>query len=220
MKTAFGKLTGSAVMDKVAEYREVGRDAFLAQYAGGVTSRTTWLSVEGELFPAKAIFAAAHVPSVAPKSFNTSDTYRYSRELNFELVVIEKGRVKSTRSAIDDLDELSGSDVPTKQLYFGERFIRDAKVRAKVIERANGKCEHCGGEGFKKPDGGIYLETHHIISLAKQGPDSEKNVIALCANDHREAHFGADAEHLEVQFKSKLAELNSAKKRRITRSAD
>jgi 5-methylcytosine-specific restriction protein A len=33
------------------------------------------------------------------------------------------------------------------------------------------------------------LETHHIIPLSEEGEDIEENVIALCPNDHRRAHF-------------------------------
>lgn len=41
-----------------------------------------------------------------------------------------------------------------------------------------------------------YLEAHHIVALACDGPDTVENVVALCPNHHREAHFGVDAEKI------------------------
>lgn len=207
MKTEFGALTAGAVLQKISEYREIGQIAFLAKYAKSRGARTTWIAFEGELFPAKAVFAAAHKPTIRPAQFNTSHTYTFASALGLELVVIKNGETRTSRSAIDDLDELSGTDLPTRQSYHGKRFIRNAKIRASVLKRANGKCENCGVEGFCTVNGNRYLETHHIISLARQGPDSENNVIALCPKDHRQAHFGIDAIELERKFIKKLKSL-------------
>ena len=55
-------------------------------------------------------------------------------------------------------------------------------------------------------DGKRYLESHHIESLGEEGPYTEENVIALCANDHREAHFGADREALAARMKQIVAD--------------
>lgn len=74
------------------------------------------------------------------------------------------------------------------------------KVRAYVLERAQGRCEYCKEKGFMMPDGTRYLETHHIIALAKHGADQVDNVIALCPAHHREAHYGAEADALEDKF--------------------
>jgi 5-methylcytosine-specific restriction protein A len=54
--------------------------------------------------------------------------------------------------------------------------------------------------GFLLPDGSHYLEAHHIITLAKQGPDTVDNVIALCPSDHREAHYGKKAIVMENEM--------------------
>ena len=111
-------------------------------------------------------------------------------------------------SAIDDLDGGQfGAVEPMRTAYSGTFFVRDEQVRKRVIKRARGKCEFCGALGFMKPSGGYYVESHHIISLAKQGPDTLDNVIALCANHHREAHFGEGWKQLEAKFQAKLAKL-------------
>jgi hypothetical protein len=205
MRTKFGALKIESVMRAMSEYREIGETAFLAKYANGRGAKTTWISFEGELFPAKALYAAAHDPIILPSAFNTSEAYVFSGGLGLELVTIDKdGIVKTSRSAIDDLDELSGPELPTTQAYVGARYVRNGRIRAEVLKRANGRCEHCGEIGFPTRNGTPYLETHHIISLALQGPDATTNVIALCSTDHRRAHFGVNAHILEDSFKEKL----------------
>ena len=82
---------------------------------------------------------------------------------------------------------------PERRTRTGEVFIRDPEVRKKVLLRAKGKCEWCKTGGFKMLNGGIYLETHHIIPLSEGGNDNEFNVAALCPGHHREAHHGINA---------------------------
>jgi 5-methylcytosine-specific restriction endonuclease McrA len=98
--------------------------------------------------------------------------------------------------AIDDLE--SGRNNP--ESYIGKRYPRDQKVRDKVLRRAAGKCEFCGEIGFETKDHGRYLETHHIIRLADDGADLMSNVIALCPDHHRQAHYGLDRDELETKM--------------------
>lgn len=79
-------------------------------------------------------------------------------------------------------------------------FVRDPNVRKQALLRAEGHCEYCGIEGFMMSNGSVYLETHHIISLAENGPDTILNVIALCPNHHRQAHYGDVRAQLKNSF--------------------
>jgi 5-methylcytosine-specific restriction enzyme A len=100
-----------------------------------------------------------------------------------------------------DLDETPpGNLVPDRAVVSGMRVIRSQKVREHVIRGAKGQCEFCGKHGFQMKDGRRYLEAHHIILLSSDGSDTVDNVIALCADHHRQAHYGADAEALEQKF--------------------
>ena len=63
-----------------------------------------------------------------------------------------------------------------------------------------------------KDDGSRYLETHHVIALAKDGADNLTNVIALCPNDHRKAHFSNRRESIEREMLRRLDALNSPKR--------
>lgn len=90
-----------------------------------------------------------------------------------------------------------------------KRYKRSADIREWALNRAKGRCEYCGQRGFQLPDGRWYLETHHIVPLSERGPDSCKNVIALCANDHRRAHVGADRQRLRKEFQKRLRVLEA-----------
>ncbi|MDP2123968.1 MAG: HNH endonuclease signature motif containing protein [Parvibaculum sp.] len=112
--------------------------------------------------------------------------------------------------AIDDLDARpAGNANPSRTAAQMSTFLRDPKVRGYVLNRASGACEYCKSPGFLKPDGTRYLEAHHIINLANQGPDTPENVIALCADHHRKAHFGKDSRTLEKEFLKILSEMES-----------
>ncbi|MNG32956.1 HNH endonuclease [compost metagenome] len=69
-----------------------------------------------------------------------------------------------------------------------------------MLLRSNGFCEYCGMPGFIKLNGNTYLETHHIVPLAENGHDHPSNMIALCPNDHREAHYGKNQAELRQLF--------------------
>lgn len=73
-------------------------------------------------------------------------------------------------------------------------FVRNPYVVAAALLRAKGNCEMpgCTRELFKKPDGSLYLEVHHVTPLGEGGEDVMENVAALCPHCHREQHFGKD----------------------------
>jgi 5-methylcytosine-specific restriction enzyme A len=109
-------------------------------------------------------------------------------------------------TAINDInqDDIGNSDPEYRKRMAGS-YVRDAKIRDLVLKRSKGICEECNQPGFLKADGKRYLETHHVISLSEEGADKLHNVIALCANDHRRAHFGADWVELQDKFLTKLS---------------
>jgi hypothetical protein len=76
-------------------------------------------------------------------------------------------------------------------------YLRDARVRAKVIQMAEGRCECCGDLGFVTESGERYLESHHVVEVSQRGPDSPTNVVAVCPSCHRKAHYAADRSQIE-----------------------
>lgn len=108
-------------------------------------------------------------------------------------------------STIDDLGVAPlGSATPDRSSAVVSKFKRDPSVRKFVKSRASGACEYCGVKGFLTRDNFPYLEAHHIISLANEGPDTYDNVIALCPNHHRQAHYGLDSDILEKEMIEKI----------------
>ncbi|KXU87140.1 hypothetical protein CR51_36000 [Caballeronia megalochromosomata] len=107
--------------------------------------------------------------------------------------------------ALDDLAVSGDDEAGDRALRVRNVYLRNPKVRKRVIEYANGLCEYCRRPGFLKLSGERYLEAHHIISLADNGDDSFDNVIGLCPEHHREAHFGANGEALEEKFLKVIA---------------
>jgi 5-methylcytosine-specific restriction protein A len=83
------------------------------------------------------------------------------------------------------------SPTPDRVVVQGIRYVRNADVISAVLERAAGHCERCHHPApFRRPDGSPYLEVHHKIRLADNGPDTVANALALCPNCHRELHYG------------------------------
>lgn len=89
-----------------------------------------------------------------------------------------------------------------------ERFERErsAVVRQLVMARSQGRCEWCGQPGFIKHDGQVYLESHHVVPLHQDGDDTVENVIALCPNDHRMAHYGEHRDTLAIEMLLRIEE--------------
>jgi hypothetical protein len=114
------------------------------------------------------------------------------------------GRFVLTRGAIRFADQFtvgSPPDSPTEvRAASGTVFERNPAVRQFALDRAAGRCECCHDEGFTTDDGSSFLETHHVIPLSEGGLDSVHNVVALCPNHHREAHYGSARARMREQF--------------------
>ncbi|QSI78778.1 HNH endonuclease [Niveibacterium microcysteis] len=138
--------------------------------------------------------------------------YAHSYEMNtgsFRLIrgrqtLAQESAVTSIASEPEFVDQFDIPEPAEKTSTSGTTYPRSSEVRKAVLNRAKGKCECCGSMGFKMKDGSIFLETHHVIPLSEKGPDAEWNVAAICANDHREAHFGSDRKAIQAFLVEKL----------------
>lgn len=98
--------------------------------------------------------------------------------------------------------KLPGSHEVTAKVWERSRKVRDA-----ALLRSKGRCELCRKPGFRMVGGAIYLETHHVIPLSENGYDQENNVVAICPNDHREAHHGERREAIRSSLLKYLAKV-------------
>lgn len=80
-------------------------------------------------------------------------------------------------------------------------YYRSQALKLYVIERSKGKCEGCKCNAPFQTKSGPFLECHHVHRLADGGPDHPKNVVALCPNCHRRAHYAEDAENFNNMLK-------------------
>ena len=80
-----------------------------------------------------------------------------------------------------------------------------AIIHRYVLSRAKGTCEGCDCDApFFRVDFSPYLEPHHTLRRADDGPDHPATVIALCPNCHRRAHHSVDHVRYNVALKRKL----------------
>ena len=111
---------------------------------------------------------------------------------------------ETSAQATDFVDQFSIPDFLKKRDSTSSIYIRNPQVRQNALKRAAGVCEFCNQLGFKMENGAIFLESHHIIPLSENGPDIEWNIIAICPNDHRRAHYGENQEEFRHQLQIKL----------------
>lgn len=76
-------------------------------------------------------------------------------------------------------------------------YIERGAISNKAKKLNNYRCSVCKSLGFptnsfKKTNGDIYIETHHVqpVSTAKVGVLSITNLMTVCANHHRQLHYG------------------------------
>lgn len=86
-------------------------------------------------------------------------------------------------------------------------FVRNPYVVAAALIRADGSCEvpACTRRLFKRDDGSVFLEVHHIVPLAEGGEDSLANAAAICPACHREAHHGRKRAKLRTALAAEIA---------------
>lgn len=77
------------------------------------------------------------------------------------------------------------------------RRIERGKVSSEIKKLNGYKCKVCEAIGqnphsFKKLNGDYYIETHHITPVANlmEGSLGLSNLITVCANHHRQFHYG------------------------------
>lgn len=114
---------------------------------------------------------------------SVNPTPKTDEELAEEMDLRELEKMAAKRGTRD----VTQKDVATKQ------YARDPYVSELAKRLAAGKCELCRKPApFRDSKGKPYLETHHVIWLAKGGSDTVDNTVALCPNCHRKMHIVDD----------------------------
>ncbi|RUO29236.1 HNH endonuclease [Aliidiomarina sedimenti] len=105
---------------------------------------------------------------------------------------------KLKNSSLKELRELalaaaSASPNPTSKERASITQLRSEAIKQYVLKRSKGICEGCGDPAPFETKSGPFLECHHMTRLADGGPDHPENVVAVCPNCHRRAHYATDA---------------------------
>jgi hypothetical protein len=97
--------------------------------------------------------------------------------------------LEAVLARITEIDAENGGQAPEKASEIAERYERDAELVRLLKEARGGKCQMCG-HTFRMRNGGTYTEAHHLEQLANGGLDVSRNMLVVCANHHRQFHYG------------------------------
>lgn len=91
---------------------------------------------------------------------------------------------------IQALDAINAAMGTTSKELLAKSYERDQELSS-LIKLARGEaCQICG-HYFLSPAGKRYVECHHLEHLANEGLDCSKNILVVCANHHRQLHYGS-----------------------------
>ncbi len=114
--------------------------------------------------------------------FDIEDIEKSEHEKAKEVRKYNSAEIKN-RARIAESEIVSTKEVKT---VYRER---NQYISEYTKERANGICDLCGKDApFKDKNGRPYLESHHVITLAENGPDAIYNTVAICPNCHKKIH--------------------------------
>lgn len=68
---------------------------------------------------------------------------------------------------------------------------RPSALKEAILARDGATCKICNSVGFKKKNGKLYAETHHMIELNREAPNSLQswNVLVVCPTCHKKLHY-------------------------------
>lgn len=106
-----------------------------------------------------------------------------------------ESELAGTPEGLRELEERGRKD-PERQARLSLTIERGA-VGRKVKREREGRCQFCEALGlptvaFHKKNGTPYAEAHHVVPVSAMVPGSldRANIVVLCPNHHRQAHYG------------------------------
>lgn len=100
-----------------------------------------------------------------------------------------------------------GTSKPAKKSSTSNSRARCPEVKKWLLDNTGEDCECCKSRPFLKEDGTPYREIHHLKQLAHDGSDRVSNAVAICANCHRELHYGTARDDLIESLYKKIKRL-------------
>ena len=94
----------------------------------------------------------------------------------------------------------SGSAASSRKTYT-KTYVRNPYIAEFTKRQAKGFCQLCNAPApFNDRNNEPYLESHHIVWLSNNGPDTIDNTVALCPNCHKQMHVrNEDADIIKLK---------------------
>jgi hypothetical protein len=119
------------------------------------------------------------------------------KQSGVSLAELREIRFASTQAGVQQLERRAANMDPQRKERVS-RTIERGVIGSKVKAARGYRCQLCEALGkdpiaFLKKEGIAYAEAHHVhpVSLMLEGSLSDTNIMVLCANHHRQAHFGS-----------------------------
>ena len=101
----------------------------------------------------------------------------------------EEERRQIIMARVAEIDAISATSPPTSRSELAQRYERDDVLIRLIKELRGSACQVCGAS-FVIKSGDSYCEVHHLEHLAHLGLNVSSNLLVLCAQHHRQFHFG------------------------------
>jgi predicted HNH restriction endonuclease len=124
-------------------------------------------------------------------------------------VVARTGEQDATKVDLAALEKKYGNASPEVKERVS-KFIERGPIGHRIKKALGHRCQVCSALGrapiaFKKKNGEPYAEAHHVmpVSELKVGSLGPSNIMVVCANHHRQLHYGA----IEMEIQDKTFEM-------------
>jgi HNH endonuclease len=203
------------------------RDSFDPAPRDRVWVRVVQVAESGTTLDRTTISETLGLEKIGPIAFGNATNFKLSEDETRELNRLWYGTIK-TRSAKQVAHEFeakaavleklslqqllneyrrrraSADELPRRTQTTVTSFERDPSVTAIARVRAGFRCEvaNCPTPSFPSISERPYCEIHHLLPLSDDGEDIIENVVCVCANHHRELHFGRRRDELTKMLRA------------------
>ena len=115
---------------------------------------------------------------------------------NFDEIEVYEDFDDAQNTSIEKLEKKFCNAKPKEKSVLSKRIER-GQIANRVKQLTNYKCLICeklglNPHGFAKRNGTYYVETHHVCPVSKKevGSLALPNLVTVCANHHRQLHYG------------------------------
>lgn len=115
--------------------------------------------------------------------------------INADIATKSESELADIPEGLRELEERGRKD-PKRQARLSYTIERGS-IGQKIKREREGRCQFCEAldlpaVAFLKKDGIPYAEAHHVVPVGAMAPGSlgRANIVVLCPNHHRQAHYG------------------------------